>query len=316
MNTELFNKILDFVDANRESSSFQVTISGGEPLLHPNFMAFLKNIENRNIDYVAVSTNGSLITEELLEDVVKLNIKNILFQISMDNINENKHDEFRGFKGAYKKAWENIKLIQTLAPNIILSVKMTVTKNNISEMEDMVELCLANGVKRVAFAIVIPVGDAENADFILTSKDKTIFLNKLAYLRNKYEGIAVIMSEVPQKIAIQNSPWKYEKDVLDEKNYFSGCNAGIDAFNVGADGTVTPCPVFNEAIFNCNDMNNVEEMTEAYIKNPVILNLLERKFKGKCGKCKLYRACGGCRAIAKAVTGDYLDEDPSCEFCI
>jgi len=211
---------------------------------------------------------------------------------------------------------QNNPLIQTLAPNIILSVKMTVTKNNIFEMEDMVKLCLANGVKRIAFAIVVPVGVAENADFILTSKEKTVFLNKLAYLKNKYEGTAVIMSEVPQKIAIPNSPWKYKEDILDEKNYFSGCNAGIDAFNVGADGTVTPCPVFNEAIFNFHDMDTVEEMTEAYTKNPVIINLLERKFTGKCGKCKLYRACGGCRAMAKALTGDYLGEDPSCEFCI
>ena len=317
MDIALFNKILDFIDANRENDDFQITISGGEPLLHPNLIQLLKSVKKRNINYVFITTNGYFITEKLLTNIDELNIKNIWLYVSMDSVTESKHDEFRRFKGAYKKAWQNIKLIKQHNSNIIVAIRMTVTRDTLFEMEDMVELCLKNGVKHIEFQAVVPFGTAtENSDLVLTSKEKTTFLNTIAYLKNKYEGTALIMSECPQKVAVPNSPWKYEENILDEKNYFSGCTAGIDYFNIGADGIVTPCATLDEAIFNFHDVKNVEEMTDIYTKSPVVKNLLERKFKGNCGKCKLYRACGGCRAMAKALTGDYLGEDSSCEFCV
>jgi radical SAM protein with 4Fe4S-binding SPASM domain len=35
---------------------------------------------------------------------------------------------------------------------------------------------------------------------------------------------------------------------------------------------------------------------------------------GKCGRCKYREVCGGSRARAYAVTGDYLASDPSCPY--
>ena len=34
--------------------------------------------------------------------------------------------------------------------------------------------------------------------------------------------------------------------------------------------------------------------------------------KGKCHGCENLPFCGGCRAIAYATTGDYMEEDPQC----
>ncbi|MDA8171120.1 MAG: universal stress protein [Nitrospiraceae bacterium] len=36
--------------------------------------------------------------------------------------------------------------------------------------------------------------------------------------------------------------------------------------------------------------------------------------KGKCGACEYRLLCGGCRARAYALRGDYLDEDPWCAY--
>ncbi|HLG52262.1 MAG TPA: radical SAM/SPASM domain-containing protein, partial [Chloroflexota bacterium] len=36
--------------------------------------------------------------------------------------------------------------------------------------------------------------------------------------------------------------------------------------------------------------------------------------KGKCGRCWLRTVCGGSRARAYALTGDYLAADPSCVY--
>jgi len=37
-------------------------------------------------------------------------------------------------------------------------------------------------------------------------------------------------------------------------------------------------------------------------------------FKGKCGRCEYLKICGGCRARAYAITGDYMDEEPFCGY--
>jgi MoaA/NifB/PqqE/SkfB family radical SAM enzyme len=44
-----------------------------------------------------------------------------------------------------------------------------------------------------------------------------------------------------------------------------------------------------------------------------LLEQLRRKenLKGKCGGCKI-EECRGCRSLALALTGDYLEEDPHC----
>jgi radical SAM protein with 4Fe4S-binding SPASM domain len=37
-------------------------------------------------------------------------------------------------------------------------------------------------------------------------------------------------------------------------------------------------------------------------------------YRGKCGDCEYLRVCGGCRARADAVHGDYLAEEPFCNY--
>ena len=39
-----------------------------------------------------------------------------------------------------------------------------------------------------------------------------------------------------------------------------------------------------------------------------------KKYKGKCGDCEYLNVCGGCRARADAVYGDYLEEEPFCNY--
>ncbi len=38
----------------------------------------------------------------------------------------------------------------------------------------------------------------------------------------------------------------------------------------------------------------------------------KENLKGKCGVCKDRDKCGGCRAMAFAMTGDYMETDPYC----
>ncbi|WP_308420248.1 MULTISPECIES: SPASM domain-containing protein [Cysteiniphilum] len=39
-----------------------------------------------------------------------------------------------------------------------------------------------------------------------------------------------------------------------------------------------------------------------------------KKYKGKCGNCEYIKICGGCRARAHFMRGDYLAEEPLCHY--
>lgn len=62
---------------------------------------------------------------------------------------------------------------------------------------------------------------------------------------------------------------------------------------------------------------NIKEqsLADIYQYSPIMQNLRNKSLlKGKCGVCEYKHRCGGSRARAFAVTGDYLESDPYCSY--
>jgi radical SAM protein with 4Fe4S-binding SPASM domain len=54
-------------------------------------------------------------------------------------------------------------------------------------------------------------------------------------------------------------------------------------------------------------------LSEIYRTSPVLRQIRDRRLlRGKCGYCEFREVCGGSRARAYAVTGDFLESDPYC----
>jgi len=72
---------------------------------------------------------------------------------------------------------------------------------------------------------------------------------------------------------------------------------------------VLPCRRLHVPIGNVRD----DSLRQLWATSEVLQALRDRSFyKGKCAHCSRWANCRGCRAIAHAVTGDYLAEDPGC----
>lgn len=56
-------------------------------------------------------------------------------------------------------------------------------------------------------------------------------------------------------------------------------------------------------------------LSEIYRDSPFLMELRDMdRLKGKCGRCEFRWPCGGSRARAYAVTGDYMAEEPLCAY--
>ncbi|MCG2778337.1 MAG: SPASM domain-containing protein, partial [Desulfobacterales bacterium] len=81
------------------------------------------------------------------------------------------------------------------------------------------------------------------------------------------------------------------------------------ALTIMHDGTIYPCRRLPTPIGNA--------LTDSFFKvwytSEVLWNVRNHNnIKGKCADCELIPVCRGCRAMAYALTGDYLAEDPQC----
>ncbi|EES71039.1 hypothetical protein POTG_04316 [Paenibacillus sp. oral taxon 786 str. D14] len=65
---------------------------------------------------------------------------------------------------------------------------------------------------------------------------------------------------------------------------------------------------------SCGNVRNAS-LVDIYRNSPILRELRDKSLlKGKCGVCEFKELCGGSRARAYAVTGDYLESDPYCAY--
>ncbi|RLG83182.1 MAG: radical SAM/SPASM domain-containing protein, partial [Thermoprotei archaeon] len=179
-----------------------IALSGGEPTIHPHFYRVLYEIARRGI-YAAVATNGWVFAErEKLVKAVKLGLRYV--EVSIDSADPKKHDWFRGVPGAWRHAVKALENAVKLGVNHAMAV--TVTKLNIDEVEDLLDLAESIGVRRVVFFNFVPVGrGAENAWLDLDPVEREMFLRTIykEMSRRKLE----IVSTAPQygRVVLQMS---------------------------------------------------------------------------------------------------------------
>ncbi|MBU2576745.1 MAG: radical SAM protein [Nanoarchaeota archaeon] len=196
MPVEQIVKIIKF--ARQFSPNYkEIIISGGEPLIHKNFFEVLKQVRENGGESVTLTTNGSLLTKKHLKLIESLSFKRFQLSISLDNLDSEKHDEFRKHNGAFQKAVKSLQLIaDSNIPNILSSMRSTIQASQIREMEEMVRFAKKLGCKRVSFSAIHPSGKAiKREDLWMTQDQKLEFLKEIYRLKEVFPDINVTTND-------------------------------------------------------------------------------------------------------------------------
>ncbi len=299
-----------------EAGVAAVALSGGEPTIHPHFLRIVEEL-NRSGIYVAVATNGTRFAKrEFLEKAVRAGVRYI--EVSVDSANPDVHDRFRGVPGAWEKAVKALKNAVDLGVNNGMAT--TITRMNIDEIEDILDLAEEIGVKRVVFFNFVPTGRGEDYAWLdLSPEEREEVLKKLYYemKRRKLE----IISTAPQyaRVVLQLSKGREvapthfyvgsNRIITSLAEYVGGCGAGRIYAAVQPNGDVTPCVFMPIVVGNLRKI----EFKQLWQEHPLLQLLRDReKLKGYCAKCPFKYVCGGCRARAYAYFRDPLAPDPGC----
>ena len=82
-----------------------------------------------------------------------------------------------------------------------------------------------------------------------------------------------------------------------------GCIAAQTICLIDCFGNLKPCSYFHSSVGNVKQV----PFRELWFNSKVFNDLRDfKQYKGKCGECEFINVCGGCRARADAVYGDYM----------
>lgn len=287
----------------------EIVISGGEPLLHAQFPEVLEAVRKNGGESITLTTNGSLLDEAHLRLIESLKFKRFMLSVSLDSLDPQDHDRFRGRQGAFQKAARAIQMIvRHQIPNVITSVRMTIRPHQILLMEEMVRFAYVAGCNRVSLSSIHPAGRAaDQPDLWMDKEQKKQFLEKVYVLKGEYPSEFQVSTNDPLKCILR----RFSDVGEGEELVFDGCPAAAVTFNVNASGNMTPCALMNLPIMNVFALS-IEEINQRYQNSEIVRNMLDMNLGGKCGACSKKYQCGGCRARAMVRNGHYLAEDPDC----
>ena len=117
-----------------------VVLSGGEPLLYKNFWQLIDFCKQEKVE-VNLNTNGSLITEENIERLLKYPFNKI--SVSLYSLNSELHNSFRNVPNAFEKAYAGLikmaeKRAEISSPTEIV-VAFLLNSKNIEELPSFVK---------------------------------------------------------------------------------------------------------------------------------------------------------------------------------
>ena len=276
-------------------------ISGGEPLLRSDLFEILEEISWKGSD-IYILSNGTKITKEIARKLARNKVSGV--QVSIEGP-EKIHEDIRG-TGSFAASISGVKNL--IAFGIPVTLNATLSTVNAGYFPEMVDLSKSLGVQKIGFSRLVPYGRG------LAMLDKMIAVDEVKKLyRNIFSTDASPVRIVTgDPVASQFAMNEVTEDMGDTA--IGGCAAGVSGLTIMADGTITPCRRLNIPIGNVLE----DSLREVWSVSPVLEALRDRKrYEGRCGRCKRWANCRGCRAITYAYSKangkeNYLAEDPQC----
>jgi radical SAM protein with 4Fe4S-binding SPASM domain len=299
-----------------------IAFSGGEPSIHPDILDFIKYTENSGM-CAAMATNGyTLADKNKSREFIDAGLEFI--QISLDGMDPETHDSFRGVNGAWEKAVSAVE--NFVDAGIFVEVATTVTEHNMDEIPEMIDFVRDLGVNWFMLYNFIPTGKGtEIMDMDLSPRDRSELL-KMAYAENS--GDMQILSTAPQYAAVAESmlsndsamipthfynPEYTNPALMQLADFIGGCGAGRFYMSIEPNGDMYPCVFFphNDEVKLGNLLE--DDFEDIWMNNNVLHVLRDKEIiKGQCGECDSRHICGGCRARAYNYFDDILAPDPGC----
>lgn len=276
------------------NSIAKVTLTGGEPFVHPKLSDVVELLLASNIA-VSICTNATLITEQFLERFESYD--NLHFNVSLDGFSPSSHGKFRGNQNPelYNRIISNIELLGKKG----LLNGVLVTPNIYSSVQEYVELCEFAKKCHAKYVLMNPLSQFGRGEKTINLAFDNQQMNELRQATKKFNDNDMEMVY----IRFPNS----------ENKPLSECVAGKIMY-IFTNGDIAFCPYMVFAAKDFSSLYNVKDFMLGNIFTKDFdweKSLNSYKFPVNydevCSKCENQKCKKGCYA-AKISRGSRLAE--------
>jgi heme b synthase len=290
-----------------------IILTGGEPMMREDILEISRYGTQLGFRMV-MSPCGKLLTEPRCKELIDAGIQRI--SISLDGATAKSHDHFRRVPGAFDDAIRGIDAAKKVG--LDFQINTTVTKHNIHELEEIMELAQSLGAVAFSPFLLVPTGRGkELADMEIEPAEYERVLHWL-YEKKQSSSIELRPTCAPHYYRIfRQQERKHGRTVKPSTHGMDamskGCMGGQSFAFISHVGKVQICGFLEE---ECGDIRQADyDFKQIWDTSPVFMQMRDLdSYHGRCGYCEYRTVCGGCRARAFAMTGDYLDEEPYCIY--
>ncbi len=303
-------KLLDEIAA---FSKPVIILTGGEPLLRSDIFEIGAYGTKKGLRMV-MATNGTLVTKEIAHRMVDTGIMRV--SISIDGVNAKSHDAFRSVPGAFAGAMAGIEEMKKAG--LEFQINTTVTKANLDQIKGIFDLTVALGAAAHHIFLLVPTGRGKDlADQEIAPADYERTLHWF-YEESLRAPIQLKATCAPHYFRIYHQRREPSREAPSGHGgtgalhaMTRGCMGGSSFCFISHTGQVQPCGYLE---LDCGQIKG-KGFQDIWVNSPVFNSLRDLNlYGGKCGRCEFTRVCGGCRARAYEITGDYLAEEPYCIY--
>jgi len=152
-----------------------IVITGGEPLVFPDFDDVVKAIDPQKF-YITSDTNGWFLDAKRAKHLKSIGVDKI--QLSLDSLSAPDHDEFRRKVGSHERCIRAIDAALDAGLNIIIQTVVTKQRIRSKEFIEFLKFLNRKGVG-VFVTYAKPVGEWEGNFDVLINKDDMDYLREL-----------------------------------------------------------------------------------------------------------------------------------------
>ena len=285
-----------------------VIVTGGDPLMRRDAFDFISYGLEKGLVMSFSPATTALVRPATLKWLKEAGLSRLSF--SLDGAYPETHDAFRGVEGAFQRTQECI--ADALEAGLSIQVNTTVTRYSLPEMAALAEIVQRSGAVLWDLFFLVPTGRALREDMISPEEHEQVFNWLYDLSQSSPLAVRTTLGQPYRRVMMQRQQAAGNQAASGSAGHtMPSTNDGKGVCFISHVGQVQPSGFLPISAGNVR----TGHLGEIYRHAPVFQALRDTSLlKGKCGVCPFNEVCGGCRARAYAMTGDYLQSDPSCVF--
>lgn len=273
-------EVCDLLEQMAEAGCLKLLITGGEPLLRPDFLEIYIHAKRQGL-LITLFTNGTLITQEIADVLAEYPPYSI--EITLYGASDETYRQITGSAGAFRRCLNAIDLLKER--HLPLKLKSMVLKGNQDDLPAMQAMAEQFEVFYRYDAVLNTRLNGDHGPL-----DHSISVEDVLQLDKADDGRA---AEIRQMLRdIRRKPTRPDE--------LYGCGAGVYSFHINAYGQLSLCLMSRSPAYDLRQ-GSFRDGWEQFLPQA---RFQKRIRQTACQQCDLSALCGQCPGMAEMQYGD------------